>query len=82
MKKALIGCLLVSILSLHGYADTNSTVKKKDIKEKILFEGKDSYDQRLQQKVDKKDPAKKTLQEKKIYKKQDGSIDTYKTLQE
>ena len=80
MKKVLIVFLFLSILGVSGYADTNSTVQQKDIKAKILFKGKDAYDERLQHKIEKKDLAKKTPQEKKVYKKQDGSIDTFKTF--
>ncbi len=80
MKKVLIVFLFLSILGVSGYAETNSTVEQKDIKAKILFKGKDAYDERLQQKIEKKDLAKKTVQEKRVYKKQDGSIDTFKTF--
>ena len=72
--------LVFSILLIYGQADTNSTLQKKDIKAKIIFEGKDAYDERLQQKIEKKELAKTTSKEKKVYKKQDGSIDTFKTL--
>lgn len=72
--------LIFSILLIYGHADINSTIQEKDIKAKILFEGKDAYDERLQQKIEKKDLIKMTPQEKKVYKKQDGSIDTFKTL--
>ncbi len=80
MKKVLIVFLFLSILGISGYADTNSTVQQKDIKAKILFKGKDAYDERLQQKIEKKELAKKTAHEKRVYKKQDGSIDTFKTF--
>ena len=80
MKKVLAVFVFLSIFSIGGYAETNSTVQQKDIKAKILFEGKDAYDERLQQKIEKKELAKKTAQEKKVYKKQDGSIDTFKTF--
>lgn len=72
--------LVFSILLLYGHAETNSSAQEKDIKAKILFEGKDAYDERMQQKIEKKEILKTTSQEKKVYKKHDGSIDTFKTF--
>lgn len=68
---SIASCLLIAAV----HAEQNSS-KKPDIKEKALFKGKEYYDKRLQKKFQKE--ANKT-KEIKVYKRKDGSIDTFKT---
>ncbi len=53
--------------------------KSSDLKEKVLFFNKNSYDKSLQKRYDKNQKNKKEM---KIYKRSDGSIDTFKTINE
>lgn len=68
----------VSLLAL----ETNSTKQKKeDIKEKALFKGKTYYDERLKKQLAAKD-ANRSQKPVKVYKRKDGSIDSFKTYDE
>jgi len=69
---SIASCLLVAAV----HAEQNNTTKKADIKEKALFKGKEYYDKRLQKKFEKDGNKTKEI---KVYKRKDGSIDTFKT---
>lgn len=73
MQSFFIKTILIFILVIHAFGDHNST-KQEDLKEKVLFQGKEYYEKKLQE----KEPAKKG-KDIKVYKKSDGSIDTFKT---
>ena len=74
MKKILIAFIIFFMGSVVVLAKNNSSVKKEDIKERVLFKGRDHYDKQLQE----REPVKK-IKDIKLYKKEDGSIDTFKT---
>ncbi len=82
-KLALLSVASLAFAAFHG--DTNATAaeasKKEDIKEKVLFKGKDYYDKRLQKKYEKKQESNSSHNIK-VYKRKDGSIDSWKTYNE
>ncbi|NCB55236.1 MAG: hypothetical protein EOM49_09955 [Epsilonproteobacteria bacterium] len=51
-----------------------------DIKKKVLFQGKEYYEKHLMQKNEEQEKNQNTFKDKKIYKKEDGTIDTFKTI--
>ncbi|MBV5277650.1 MAG: hypothetical protein J0647_01125 [Campylobacteraceae bacterium] len=74
MKKILIVFIIFFMGSIIVLAENNSSVKKEDIKEKILFQGRDYYNKKLQE----REPTKKA-KDIKLYRREDGSIDTFRT---
>lgn len=74
MKKIIIVLFVLLIGAISSFAEHNSSVKQRDIKERILFKGRDYYDKQLQE----REPVKKT-KDIKLYKRNDGSIDTFRT---
>lgn len=68
--------------AFHGDANaTAKRAKKEDIKEKVLFKGKVYYYKRLQKEYEKKQESNSSHNVK-VYKRKDGSIDTWKTFSE
>lgn len=65
-----------------GYAQANqlSSQEEEDIKKKLLFKGKTYYEKHLSQKNEENENTQKSQKETKVYKRQDGSIDTFKTF--
>ncbi len=53
--------------------------KSPDVKEKVLYMNKKHYDKRLQKNYEK---SQNNPKEMKIYKRKDGSIDTFRTINE
>lgn len=73
--------LSISVISI-GYAQSNPSSKQEeeDVKKKLLFKGKESYEKHLQKKNEEHENVSKSQKENKIYKRPDGSIDTFKTF--
>lgn len=83
--KIFIGLLLtISYPASILYADTNrTTTKQESIAGKTIFKGKAYYDKRVQKKFAEHQKEKNRTQEKKpLPRRKDGSIDTYKFLNE
>lgn len=78
--------LLVALLSFVGLQAAEKGVEKpkENITGKILFKGREHYDKRLQKKVDKKkrEAERNSSKEIKVYKRQDGSVDSFQTIRE
>lgn len=74
MKKTIIVFSLFFVGTINSFAEHNSSVKQGDIKERILFKGRYYYDKQLQE----REPVKKT-KDIKLYRRDDGSIDTFRT---
>lgn len=81
MRRAIILSLSSCILVAAIHTEQNGSIKKEDIKQKALFKGKDYYDKRLQKQFEKNQAAKKE-KDMKVYKRKDGSIDSWKTYNE
>ncbi len=71
-------CGIVMGWSLHVSANDEEKKPKKNIREKALFYNKAAYDKALKKSYQKN----KDKPPMKIYKRQDGSIDTFKTINE
>ena len=73
--------LCISVITF-GYAQSNPSSKQEeeDVKKKLLFKGKESYEKHLQKRNEEHENAPKPPKENKIYKKSDDSIDTFKTF--
>lgn len=74
MKKITIAIIIFFLGTVFSFAEHNNSVKKEDIKERVLFKGKPYYEKQLQE----REPIKKT-KDIKLYKREDGSIDTFRT---
>lgn len=74
MKKNAIVSIVFFVGTVSVFAEHNNSVRTQDIKERVLFQGKYYYDKQLQA----REPVKKT-KDIKLYKKDDGTIDTFRT---
>lgn len=71
-KLAQYGLLL--IVTTLGHADSNEATKKEDIKAKLLFEGKEFYDQRLQKMIQ----SKKESSSRELKKQETNTTESFK----
>lgn len=81
MRRAIILSLSSCMLVASAQVEQNSSTRKEDIKQKALFKGKDYYDKRLHQQFEKNQAAKRE-KDVKVYKRKDGSVDSWKTYNE
>jgi hypothetical protein len=77
MKNILFLAILGALVNMQ--AIDKDLKKSSDLKEKVLFMNKSSYDKEMKKRYDK---SQKNKKEMKIYKRSDGSIDTFKTINE
>jgi hypothetical protein len=78
LKNILFLAILGALVNMQAIIDKDLK-KSSDLKEKVLFMNKSSYDQEMKKRYDK---SQKNKKEMKIYKRSDGSIDTFKTINE
>jgi hypothetical protein len=82
MDKVILSLMVLGTWVCLLAVESNTTKQKKeDIKEKALFKGRAYYDERLKKQLAKKD-ANRSQKPVKIYKRKDGSIDSFKTYDE
>jgi hypothetical protein len=73
-------CLMIMLaLSVQSFAAEKSEKKTPNLKEKVLYVNKPHYDKMLEKKYKKNSKKNEPM---KIYRRKDGSIDTFKTINE
>jgi anaerobic C4-dicarboxylate transporter len=77
LKSILFAFIFGALMNLS--AVEKDLKKSPDVKEKVLYMNKKHYDKSLQKNYEK---SKKNKKEMKIYKRADGSIDTFRTINE
>lgn len=77
LKNILITFVLGTLINV--FAVEKDLKKTPDVKEKVLYMNKKHYDKMLQKNYEKSQKNKKEI---KIYKRKDGSIDTFRTINE
>jgi hypothetical protein len=81
MRRAVLLLVASYATAVAVQVEENSSIRKEDIKQKALFKGKEYYDNRLHKKFEKNQAAKKE-KDMKVYKRKDGTIDSWKTYNE
>lgn len=77
LKNILIAFVFGALINVN--AVEKDLEKSSDVKEKVLYMNKKHYDKSLQENYKK---SQKNEKEMKIYKRKDGSIDTFRTINE